>query len=269
MTPRRVVGPWPKLSTVPYLDRAGVSIYYEVHGEGPAPSLLLSHGYSATAAMWQTNLAALSVGRKVITWDMRGHGRSASPVDLALYSEELSVGDMAAVLDDCGVDRAVVGGLSLGGYLSLAFNLTHPDRVVALVICDAGPGYRKDEARDGWNTMALRWADDFNARGLDALNGSAEVRAARHTSAAGLANAARGILTQRDSRVVDSLPSIEVPTLIVVGSNDRPFLAAAEMMAAKIPVADMVVIDGAGHAANIDKPEAFNRALSGFLERLN
>jgi pimeloyl-ACP methyl ester carboxylesterase len=218
--------------------------------------------------MWNPNVSALSADRRVITWDMRGHGRSDSPSDPALYSEARSVGDMAAILDACGAERAVVGGLSLGGYLSLAFNLAHPGRVAGLIICDAGPGYRKDEPREEWNAMARKRADVLDAKGLAALGGSSEVDARQHRSAAGLALAARGILTQHDPRVIESLPSIAVPTLIVVGSNDRPFLAAADMMAAKIPGAVKAVIDGAGHASNIDRPFEFNAAVSAFLARL-
>jgi pimeloyl-ACP methyl ester carboxylesterase len=253
---------------VTYLDRDGVRIYYESHGSGAAWPLLLSHGYSATADMWHPNIPVLSTDRQVITWDIRGHGRSDSPPDLALYSEALSVGDMEAILDASDVERAVVGGLSLGGYLSLAFNLAHPTRVAGLIICDAGPGYRKDGPRQEWNSMAAKRADVLDAKGLAALGGSTEVVATQHASAAGLALAARGILTQHDARVIESLPTISVPTLIVVGSEDRPFLAAADMMAAKIPGAVKAVIEGAGHASNIDAPGEFNAAVSAFLDRL-
>jgi pimeloyl-ACP methyl ester carboxylesterase len=88
---------------------------------------------------------------------------------------------------------------------------------------------------------------------------------ARHRDAAGLAHAARGMLTQRDARVIESLPGITVPTVVIVGANDTPFLAASDYMAAKIPGAKRVVIPDAGHSANIDQPAAFNAALMEFL----
>lgn len=256
---------------MPTIDRDGVAIYYEVTpAAAPArrPPLLLSHGYSATGEMWSANLPALARDRTVITWDMRGHGRSDSPADPALYSEALSVGDMAAVLDVADADRAVVGGLSLGGYLSLAFHLAFPSRVVALVLCDTGPGYRRDEPRARWNAMAEQRAISFERSGLEALGSGAEVAAAHHRSAQGLALAARGMLAQRDGGVLESLPSIAVPALVLVGADDKPFLAAADVMAAKIPGATMVVLDGAGHAANIDQPAAFDRAVLDFLHRI-
>src|SRR5678816_4413685 len=98
----------------------GVNLYYEVHGEGPV--VLLTHGYSATSQMWTGQVAPLSKDHKLVTWDMRGHGQSDSPDDPALYSEPATVADMAALLDAVGADKAIVGGLSLGGYMSLAFN---------------------------------------------------------------------------------------------------------------------------------------------------
>jgi pimeloyl-ACP methyl ester carboxylesterase len=85
---------------------------------------------------------ALSGRYQIIAWDMRGHDRSDYPQDPARYSHEATVGDMAAVLDECGAQKAVVGGLSLGGFMTLAFNLAFPSRVAALMVFDCGPGYK-------------------------------------------------------------------------------------------------------------------------------
>jgi pimeloyl-ACP methyl ester carboxylesterase len=248
-----------------FLDRDGVRIAFDVHGEGCAGlPLLLSHGYSSSSAMWAPNLAALASDRRVLTWDVRGHGESDSPEDPARYTEAASVEDMAAVLDACGVRRAAVGGLSLGGYLSLAFHAAHRDRVGALLLIDTGPGFRRAESREQWNRWAIERAEAFEAEGLDALSSSSEVRQGNHDPA-GLARAARGILTQATSAVIDSLASIAVPTLVLVGAEDAPFLTAADYMAAKIPTATKVVLPGAGHASNLDRPEDFNREVRGFL----
>src|SRR5437588_12860120 len=98
---------------MPNINRGGVNIYYEHQGSGPA--VLLSHGYSASARMWRGQMNSLSDRYHVIAWDMRGHDRSDSPDDPALYSHKATVVDMCAVLDACGEKRAVIGGLSLGG----------------------------------------------------------------------------------------------------------------------------------------------------------
>jgi pimeloyl-ACP methyl ester carboxylesterase len=250
---------------MPKLDRDGVQIHYEVQGRGPA--LLLTHGYSATGDMWAGQLAALTPNFTVITWDMRGHGRSDYPADPGAYSEDATVADMAALLDAAGAESAVIGGLSLGGYMSLAFHRSHPERTRALLIIDTGPGYKNDQARDGWNANAVKRAERYDAEGLgDLSRASAEVRDARHRDATGLAHAARGMLTQRNARVIESLPDIRVPAIVIVGENDTPFLAASDYMAAKIPGAKKAVIPAAGHAANIDNPRAFNAALVAFLD---
>lgn len=246
------------------LNRDGVEIYYEVHGSGP--TLLLSHGYSATSQMWRGQVEPLAKDFQLVLWDMRGHGQSDYPEDPSAYSEAATVGDMAALLDAVGARQAIIGGLSLGGYMSLAFHLAHPRRVRALLIIDTGPGYRNDEAREGWNRNSLRTAERYESEGLGRLAaGSPEMRTSSHRSADGLARAARGMLTQKDARVINSLPTIAVPSLVVVGANDTPFLAASDYMTAKIPGAKKMVIADAGHAANIDQPEAFNRAVLAFL----
>jgi pimeloyl-ACP methyl ester carboxylesterase len=162
-----------------------------------------------------------------------------------------------------GAKTAIVGGLSLGGYMSLSFYAQHRERVSALLIIDTGPGFKKDEAREAWNANALKTAQRFADKGLDA--GDAE---ARHRNADGLVRAGRGMLTQADARVMHVLPEIAVPALVLVGANDKPFLNAADYMTAKIPGAERVTIPDAGHVANIDQPAAFNTAVTDFLSRL-
>jgi pimeloyl-ACP methyl ester carboxylesterase len=252
---------------MPRIDRDGVGIYYEVHGDGPP--LLLTHGYSSTSAMWHGQVDAFAKDHKLILWDMRGHGQSDYPDDPKAYSEALTVGDMAAILDAVGATSAIIGGLSLGGYMSLAFYRAHPNRTRALLIIDTGPGFKKDDARETWNTRARATADKLDQEGLAMLKSATRERAtASHRNAKGLALAARGMLTQRDAAVMELLPNIKVPSLIVVGADDTPFLAASDYMAAKIPGAQKVVIPAAGHAVNIDQPKAFVDAVVPFLKNL-
>lgn len=247
----------------------GVRLHYDVGGEGPA--LLLSHGFGATGRMWDGQRRALTDRWRVVTWDMRGHGETESPDDPARYSTDHTVADMRALLAHLGIRRGVIGGLSLGGFVSLAFHAAHPEMVRALVICDSGPGYRNPEARAAWNDRAFRRASELEAKGLEVLEGSSrEMRdgVRHHRSAKWLAHAARGMLAQQDGRVIESLPAIRVPTLIIVGDKDEPFLAPCRYMAGKIPGARLEVIEGAGHSANLDQPEAFNRVLGDFLAAL-
>jgi pimeloyl-ACP methyl ester carboxylesterase len=149
--------------------------------------------------------------------------------------------------------------------MSLAFHLGHPSRVRALMLFDTGPGFRNPEARAAWNERAFARARELDERGLAALRGGGETRLGRHRSARGLAGAARGMLAQFDSGLIDSLPAIGVPSLVLVGGEDRNFLAAADYMAGKIPGAHKVVIAGAGHAANLDRPAEFDEVVRQFL----
>ena len=202
---------------------------------------------------------------------MRGHGKSDYPSDPTAYSEAHTVADMSAILGQaCGHgSMAIIGGLSLGGYMSMAFYRMYPAQVTALLIIDTGPGFKKDSARDDWNKYANSTADRFEKEGLAGLESqSAERSQTMHRNAKGLALAARGMLAQRDSSVIDSLPNIRVPSLVVVGADDTPFLAASDYMAKKIPKAKKVVVPKAGHAVNIDQPEAFLEAIRPFLDNL-
>ena len=252
---------------MPKLNRQGVDLNYEIHGSGPA--ILLSHGFSSTLEMWRGQIAPLSRHHQLIVWDMRGHGQTDSPDDPAAYTREATVADMEALLDAAGATQAIVGGLSLGGYMSLAFYQAHPQRVRALLLFDTGPGFKNDEARAAWNKRALETASNFETVGLSSLaSRSREMASSTHRSAAGLARAARGMLAQGDTQVIKVLPEIRVPTLILVGEDDQPFLASADYMAAKIPNASKIVIPHAGHASNLDQPELFNQAVLGFLEKL-
>ena len=175
---------------------------------------------------------------------------------------------MAALLRRCQIDRAVIGGLSLGGYMSLAFQLAHPEMVSALMLFDTGPGFRNAEARRAWNEGARQRADDLEARGFAALGDSDEVRLSKHRSARGLAGAARGMLAQTGDHIIAGLDKIAVPTLVLVGADDTHFLAASDYMARKIPGAMRMTIPDAGHASNLHQPAAFNSAVKNFLAGL-
>lgn len=246
------------------LARPCGDIRYELYGSGQA--VLLSHGFGATSAMFDPNLPALA-GHQVITWDLRGHGASQSPADPECYSAASAQADMEALINEHNIISAVLGGHSLGGYLSLSFTLAFPDLVRALILIGTGPGFRKDEAREAWNRRAFGTADRLTGQGVAALGSGSEL--GTHTDVQGLILAAKGTLTQHDAHVMDGLPDIRVPALIVVGENDTHFLAAADYMAAKIPAARKVVIEGAGHAPNIDQPERFNAEITTFLAEVS
>lgn len=140
---------------------------------------------------------------------------------------------------------------------------------ILIETADTGPGFKKDSAREAWNKTAFETADRFDREGLKQLQQSSPERArVSHRNAEGLAMAARGMLAQQNSSVIEALPNIKVPTLVLVGADDKPFLAATDYMVSKIKGSKKAVIPDAGHASNIDQPELFNAALLDFLQGL-
>lgn len=251
------------------IERNGVRLRYQVHPGGRATPVLLTHGFCATRAMHEQTVPALTPQRTCITWDVRGHGESDYPAQAEEYSIPITIDDMRAILDAEGVERAVLLGHSMGGFLSLTFQRTYPERVAGLVLVGTGPGYRRDDARAEWNKICEDYATAFEQRGLEGLPDSDEVRAARHRSADGLILAARGILRQHDAVVIDHLSEIDVPVLIVAGAEDRPFIQGMNYMANKIPNAQLVTIEGAGHAPMLSHPDVYNQAVVRFLDTLD
>jgi pimeloyl-ACP methyl ester carboxylesterase len=175
---------------------------------------------------------------------------------------------MSRILDEAEADRAVLCGLGLGGALSLRFWRAWPERVRGLILIGTMPGLSTAIARELWNERAGDIAQAMERDGLNGLEGGAEVDPGLHGSVDGLILAARRFLPMHDAGALSFLAEIDVPTLILVGADDRPHLTAAERMANAIPDARKVVIPSANHAANVHKPRVVNAALREFLHRL-
>jgi pimeloyl-ACP methyl ester carboxylesterase len=264
--------------------RDGVALYAEAHGEGLP--VLLSCGLCTTHENWRPQVAPLvAAGFRVVLWDYRGHGRSGVPADPSAYSIDHVVDDLGRVLEWAAPGTpAVVGGLSFGGLASLHFALRHPERVRGLLLVDSGPGFKNPDAQARWEALVERTARFAETRGLAefvASKASAttvglepDLPAARAAAAAIAAQDPKGIalfarrIAGPAPPVIDELASITAPALVVVGEKDAPYLRAAEVMAARIPGAEHVVIPGAGHIVNIEKTEAFNEIAIGFLRRV-
>ena len=260
----------------------GVRIYYEEHGTGQP--IVLAYGIGGNAGMWQPNVAALAAGHRLILWEPRGHARSESPDDPRRVSFGHWVLDLHDLLGHLGLEHAVVGGLSLGGGIATRFTLTHPHRVRALVVVDSSSAVGLPLSVDnlvmrarsiqvtlegGMDAMAeFAIASNPNVSGRIKLDPRAreEVFAMyRMLTPIGYANALRALL-QMDY-ITERLPEIAVPTLLVCGDED-PSLGPMRIMAEAITHAEFVLLSPAGHFANRDQPEAFNRAVLEFLASL-
>lgn len=248
-----------------------IELYYEVHGQG-YPVVFL-HGFAGTTNMWHPQVSVLSQEYQFIVYDARGHGQSESPPLPDQYSADIVVEDLFQLLGSLGIEKAVVGGLSMGGYQSLRFYLRHPQMVSALILMDTGPGYRNPVRREEWNRQLEERANVLETQGIEAFAVDAPTYTPRELllkmKPIGLANMARKVVAQHDSWVIENLGEIKVPTLVLVGEKDTPFLQAAEYISKAISGAQYMVIPEAGHAANQDNVEVFNRAVLDFLRKLN
>lgn len=261
----------------------GVELCVETHGDGPA--VVFSCGYSTTRENFRPQVAPLiGAGYRVVLWDYRGHGDSGAPEDPSTYSFDQVLDDLLRVLDHTAGGRAVLAGFSFGGALSLHCALRHPERVRALVLIDTGPGFKNPEAQARWLAQVERIASNVETRGLASFVESRAGATAigRRPELPAARAAARAIASMRPHGVahfgrrvagpvpgcVDDLARIDVPALVVVGAEDDAYLRAADVMAARLPRAEKVVVPGAGHVVTIEAPDLVNRALLGFLGRL-
>ena len=258
----------------------GIELAYEMSGaEGSVPVVLL-HGFPFNRTLWREQVEALRERYTVVTVDLRGHGET--PATTAPATMEEMAEDVAALLDSLDIARVVVGGLSMGGYVALAFYRARPERVRALVLADTRSNADTEEARRTREETARRALTEGMAPIADAmlpkllsagtLEHSPDVvarvrRMMLGVSPEGAAAALRGMAVRRDQ--TDLLSKIDVPTLVIVGSEDAITPPSdSEAMHSSIEGSRLVVIEGAGHVSNVERPVEFDRALVEFLEGL-
>jgi 3-oxoadipate enol-lactonase len=257
----------------------GIEMAYDVAGSGPAVVLL--HGFPFNRSMWRAQAQALSDRYRVITPDLRGFGETSASSDEPATMREMAE-DVAALLDELGIERFTLGGLSMGGYVALAFYRSFPLRVRNFVLADTRPSPDTEEARANRERQAQEALREGMEGIIDAmlpkllapatLSGREgvveELRAMmRGTKAEGAAAALRGMAERPDQTSL--LARILSPTLIIVGSEDQLTpLAEAQIMHREIRGSRLEVIEGAGHVSNLERPSEFNHALRSFLDAL-
>ena len=254
------------------------AVSYSERGRGP--TVILLHAFPLSSAMWSAQLDALSDRYRVIAPDLPGFGRSSVQPGWTVDS----AADMLAELcDELGVPGpVVVGGLSMGGYVALAFARRHPDRLRGLILADTKADPDTDEAKANRDRMMAFATEHGSAAVIDAMIGKmvgdttkserpAVVAAVRELAAAqspdGIVAALKALRDRPDA--VPGLGGILAPTLVLVGADDvltPP--STARHMAAAIPKAWLDVLPSVGHLANLEVPEAFTAAVRGFLDGL-
>lgn len=255
-----------------------MELHFVNQGSSKTPIVLL-HAFPVTYEMWQHQIDALSAKHEVYALDLPGFG--ASPT----LREEASIASYAhavlALLDEQGVEKAVFGGCSMGGYIVFEIWRQAPKRVAGMILCDT----RADADTDATKEARQQSIENVRASGLDqlaegmigkvfgetTLNTKTDlVASTKHiileNSPVGVIHALQAMASRPDS--TEDLPSIKVPVLIIVGSEDKVTpMSAAKRMADELPSAEIVEIPNAGHLSPIEQPEVVNQAMQTFLKQ--
>jgi pimeloyl-ACP methyl ester carboxylesterase len=260
---------------MPHAAVNGQQIWFEDSG-GDGPVVVLAHGFLMDHEMFAAQVEALSPEFRVITWDERGHGRTET--DGQPYTYWDSAADCLALMDHLGLDQAVVGGMSQGGFISLRVALTAPDRVRALVLLDTQAGLEPAEVVAGYQQLMDTWAsvgpiDDVANIVAGIIIGEPAESARwiakwKERDQTLIVEAGRCLLTRDD--ITDRLGEIACPALVVHGSNDVAIsLERAGVLVSGLPASrPLVTIEGGTHSANLVVPQPVNAAILSFLRSL-
>jgi 3-oxoadipate enol-lactonase len=248
--------------------------------QGTGTPVVLLHAFPLNRAMWLPQMSALALHARAIAVDLRGHGESEP--SSGPYTMDDLADDVGRLLEALSIPRAVVAGLSMGGYVSFAFYRRYPDRVRGLVLADTRAQADTAEGRAGRLAM-IRTAESQGAGAVADLMLPKLLSPDSLKTNGDLVRMVRGMVEQTtvdtiigDLRAMadrpDSTPllgKIDCPTLVLVGECDQATPPAdAQQMAGAIPGARLELIPAAGHLANLEQPEAFNRALVSFVRTI-
>jgi pimeloyl-ACP methyl ester carboxylesterase len=257
----------------------GIQVSYADSG-GHGPAVVLSHGYLMDASMFDPQVAALTPEYRVITWDQRGHGGTPAPGPFSYWD---SARDVLALLDHLGIEDAVLGGMSQGGFLSLRAAMLAPQRVRGLILIDSQGGTEAEASRPAYEQLQQTWLEQGPGPVQEIVAaiilGPGQWDGWYATWAEQYAQWAPGNLSQltwpfrclmdRDD-ITGRLGEVSSPALIVHGTEDAaiPLARAEEMRDGLAGPTTFTVIDGASHASNVTHPDAVNAEIVNFLRRL-
>ena len=261
-----------------FAEKNGTKLYYEIVGEGYP--LVLIHGGLMDRRMWEDQFTVFAETYKVIRYDIRGYGKSDPPKENFSHVE-----DLYSLLKFLSINNAYILGLSLGGMIAIDFTLEHPEMVTALIPVASGlSGYHYSDAENlepkfnaifkTAETEGIDTAVDMlmNLPYFIPVKKNSDVRQRMRTMAKEnytTWSAPQDIQSWPSPPSIERLSEVNVPTLIIVGDHDvSDIFGVAAILASKISGAEKVIIKGAGHHVNMEKPEAFNRAVLEFLSGL-
>ena len=258
----------------------GISIFYEEHGQGYP--LLWSHEFAGDYRSWEPQVRFFSRRYRVITYTARGYPPSEVPDDPEAYTQANAIEDLRGLLLHLEIERAHIGGLSMGGNVALNFGIAHPEMARSLIVAGTGSGSTDPET---FRRRVSERADQMRAGGMAAMEdyarsssrvqlrrkdpkGYDEFRSqlAEHSNI-GSANTFAGVQGRR-APIFDLEPelrALRVPTLIMTGDEDDACIEPSIFMKRAISRSGLVVFPQSGHAINLEEPDLFNRTVLDFL----
>lgn len=264
----------------------GIRLHVEEAGTGVP--VVFVHEFGGDQRSWEPQVRAFSRRYRCITFNARGYAPSEVPTDLDAYSQARAVDDIRDVLDGLGIDKAHIVGLSMGGFATLHFGLTYPERALSLLVAGAGYGAEK-EFEDYFRDVSLEVARQFEAQGAEKFShiygmaasrisylvkdprGWAEFR--QHLGqhdATGSALTMRGVQARRPSiyDLEDRLKQMALPLLVLVGDEDDHCLQPGIFLKKTVPASGLAILPKSGHTLNLEEPALFNQFMAEFLAQV-
>jgi pimeloyl-ACP methyl ester carboxylesterase len=275
---------------MPTIRANGIDIYYELHGPARAgqPPLVMAHGFSGCTEEWREQVLPLAADRQLLLYDVRGHHLTTAPEDPQQYSMPTFAADQRALMLALGIERAHIGGLSMGGMIATQFVLDYPQMVASYLLCDSTAGNGGTESEAGrWEQVMARFFSmmdrlavehglvELGERQLqwnrtwvphwDEIPESDDVtrERMRRITLHGFLGASRAIRERPD--LLPRLSEVKAPALVLVGEWDS-FLPCSRLAHEAVKGSRFVLVRRAGHGTSTWRPEAFQRTVSEFLD---
>lgn len=260
-----------------------IRLHYEEAGQGTP--IVFVHEFAGDWRAWEPQMRHFSRRHRCITYSARGYTPSDVPKDVSAYSQENAVQDILAVMDAAKIERAHIVGLSMGGFATLHFGFTAPERALSLTV--AGAGYAAEKStQEQMRAKSRATADQFEKIGAKELSKTYALGATRvqlqnksprgwqefatqlgeHDSL-GAANTMRGVQASRPS-IYDfetQLKNMHVPTLVINGDEDDQCIAPGIFLKKTIPACGLLMLPKTGHTINLEEPDWFNLFLADFI----
>lgn len=260
---------------MPHRSINGIEMYYELYGAEGKPLVLFLHGLGSSLQDWELQIPYFAAEYRVLTVDIRGHGRSGKPA--GPYAMRQFAQDVVTLMDALKIDKAHLVGLSMGGMIAFQMAADYPERILTMTIANSGPAVVATTIKDRFNV----WMRFFIVRALgmkkmgetlakrlfvrpeeEALRQTFIQRWAENDPRAYL-DAMRAIVGWS---VVDKLGDMTMPTLVLASDQDYTPVAIKESYAKQMPNASVKVLPDSHHAVAVERPELFNEAVHGFIQ---